>query len=61
MTIRMLTTKTRRRIESIIERLALGESVTLEERILLKKYSIHIPFVAGKLAQALRTREIFNN
>ena len=31
---------TRRRIESIIERLALGEAVTLEERILLKKYSI---------------------
>ncbi len=60
MTIRMLTTDTRRRIESIIERLASGESVALEERILLRKYSTHIPFVAGKVAQALRTREMFN-
>ncbi len=54
---RMLTTETRRRIEEIINRLAQGHKVSLEERIQLKKYSTHIPFVAGKLAQALRTRE----
>ncbi len=59
MTLRMLTTETRRRIEGIINRLASGDSVTLEERIQLKKYSTHIPFIAGKLSQALRTREEF--
>ncbi len=58
---RMLTTETRRRIEEIINRLASGKSVTLAERIQLKKYSIHIPFVAGKLTQALRARESFEN
>ena len=57
MTFRMLTTETRRRIEEIIERLATGDSVTLEERIHLKKYSIHIPFIAGKIRQAIRRRE----
>ena len=56
---RMLTTDTRRRIESIIDRIANGQKVSLEERIQLKKYSIHIPFVAGKLSQALRKREDF--
>ena len=61
MTMRMLTTETRRRIESIIERLASGESVALEERILLKKYSTYIPFFAGKVSQALRTRAMFND
>ncbi len=55
----MLTTDTRRRIESIIDRIANGQKVSLEERIQLKKYSIHIPFVAGKLSQALRKREDF--
>ena len=59
MTFRMLTTETRRRIEEIIERLATGHPVTLEERIQLKKYSIHIPFVAGKINQALKRREEF--
>ena len=59
MTFRMLTTETRRRIEGIIERLASGHSVTLEERIQLNKYSTHIPFLAGKLSQALRRREEF--
>ncbi|WP_152557485.1 MULTISPECIES: hypothetical protein [unclassified Prochlorococcus] len=53
----MLTTETRRRIEEIIDRLAKGELVTLEERIQLKKYSTHIPFIAGKVNQALRRRE----
>ncbi len=57
MTVRMLTTDTRRRVENIIERIASGEHVTLEERIQLKKYSMHIPFVAGKVAQAIRRRE----
>ncbi len=59
MTLRMLTTETRKRIEEIIERLATGDSVTLDERIQLRKYSIHIPFVAGKIRQALRRREEF--
>ncbi len=54
---RMLTTETRRRVEAMIHRLSTGESVTLEERIQLKKYSTYIPFVAGKITQALRNRE----
>ncbi len=53
---RMLTTETRQRIESIIERLQKGQPVSLKERIQLKKYATYIPFVAGKLSQALRTR-----
>ncbi|WP_320668215.1 hypothetical protein [Prochlorococcus sp. MIT 1307] len=57
MTVRMLTTETRRRLEEIIERLGKGETVSLKERIQLKKYAIHIPFVAGKVAQAMRRRE----
>ena len=57
MSVRMLTTKTRRRLEEIIERLALGESVSLKERIQLKKYAMHIPFLANKLANALSQRE----
>ena len=57
MTVRMLTTETRRRIEEVLNRLGAGETVSLEERIQLKKYAIHIPFVAGKLTQALRKRE----
>ena len=61
MTVRMLTTETRRRIESVIDRLATGQLVTLEERIQLKKYSMHIPFVAGKITQALRRREEFED
>ncbi len=55
----MLTTENRRRIEEIIDRLGTGQSVSLEERIQLKKYSLHIPFIAGKVAQALRRREAF--
>ncbi len=57
MTIRMLTTKTRQRLEKVLDRLRQGEKVSLEERIQLKKYATHIPFVAGKLTQALRRRE----
>ncbi|KGG14383.1 MULTISPECIES: hypothetical protein [Prochlorococcus] len=59
MSIRMLSTETRLRLEEIIDRLATGQTVSLEERIQLKKYSVHIPFVAGKVAQALRRREAF--
>ncbi len=59
MTIRMLTTDTRRRIEEMINRLGNGQTVSLEERIQLKKYSLHIPFIAGKVAQALRRREVY--
>ncbi|AAQ00498.1 hypothetical protein EV11_0922 [Prochlorococcus sp. SS52] len=55
----MLSTETRLRLEEIIDRLATGQTVSLEERIQLKKYSVHIPFVAGKVAQALRRREAF--
>ena len=57
MTVRMLTTETRRRLEEVLERLGNGELVSLEERIQLKKYAVHIPFVAGKLTQALRRRK----
>ena len=58
MTVRMLTTKTRRRLEKILDRLGKGETVSLEERIQLKKYAIHIPFIAGKVTQAMRRREL---
>ena len=57
MTIRILTTETRRRLEKVLDRLGNGETVSLEERIQLKKYAAHIPFVAGKLTQALRRQE----
>ena len=57
MSIRLLTTQTRRRLEEIIDRLRKGEDVSLEERIQLKKYAVHIPFLAGKITQAMRTRE----
>ncbi len=57
MKLRMLTTETRLRIEEIISRLGNGAQVTLEERIALRKYSLHIPFIAGKVSQALRKRD----
>ena len=57
MALRMLTTITRKRIERIIERLAMGESINLKERIELKKYSLHIPFIAKKLASAIKKRK----
>ncbi len=53
----MLTTETRRRLEEVLTRLGNGEKISLEERIQLKKYATHIPFIAGKLTQALRRRE----
>tara|TARA_B100000029_G_scaffold488580_1_gene545303 strand:+ start:1245 stop:1442 length:198 start_codon:yes stop_codon:yes gene_type:complete len=56
MTLRMLTTETRRRLEEVLHRLGNGETVSLEERIQLRKYATHIPFIAGKVTQALRRR-----
>ncbi len=53
---RMLTTQTRMKVEEVIRRLGRGEVVTLEERIQLQKYALRIPFIAGKLTQALRVR-----
>ncbi len=60
MTVRMLTTETRLKIEEIIHRIENGKEVSLEERIKLRKYALHIPFIAGKVNQALRKLE-FNN
>ncbi len=60
MTVRLLTTETRRRLEEVIERLGKGEEVSLKERIQLKKYATHIPFIAGKVTQALRKQESLN-
>ena len=57
MTVRLLTTQTRRRLEEIIKRLREGKAVSLEERIRLKKYAIHIPFIANKLTQAIQHRD----
>ncbi len=59
MTFRMLTTDTRKKIEDIIDRIGNGRNVSLKERIQLNKYSKHIPFVAGKLSQALRKSKNF--
>ncbi len=53
---RLLTTETRKRVESIINKLSQGSEVSLKERIELTKYSKHIPFIAGKLNQALYKR-----
>ncbi len=58
---RMLTTNTRRRLESIIGKLSNGDGVTLNERIEIQKYSERIPFIAGKIRQALRKRELLEN
>ncbi len=58
---RLLTTETRIKLEKVLDRLSNGCNVSLEERIELKKYSSHIPFIAGKLNQALRKREILEN
>ena len=54
---RLLTTKTRLRLEKIIDRLGKGEEVSLDERIQLKKYGAHIPFLARKVAHAIKQRE----
>ncbi|WP_269623385.1 hypothetical protein [Prochlorococcus marinus] len=53
----MLSTETRLRLEEIINRLSVGGLVSLEERIQLNKYSMRVPFIAGKVSQAIRKRE----
>ena len=58
---RVLTTQTRKRVEDILLRLATGEEVSLKERINLKKYSLHIPFIATKLTKALENRRALGN
>ena len=58
---RLLTTEKRMKLEAILNRLSRGSSVSLSERIELKKYSSHIPFIAGKLNQALKKRELLEN
>ena len=52
----MLTTKTRRRIEKILDRLGKGRTVELEEIIQVNKYALHIPFIAKKLKKAQEKR-----
>ena len=54
---RMLTTETRKKVENIINRLAQGDVISLSQRIELSKYARHIPFIAIKIDQALKTRE----
>ena len=53
---RVITTKTRRKLENILSKLSNSEEVSLLERIELSKYSRHIPFIATKLNQALKKR-----
>ena len=57
----MLSTKYRLELTDICCRMITddGVEVSLEERIQLNKYSKHIPFVAGKLSQAIRRRDTF--
>ena len=50
----MLTTQTRLRLQSILKRLAEGQTVSLKERIELQKYSDHDPTVASWLRRARR-------
>ena len=56
MAVRSLTTVTLNRVKEIIDRLATGEVVSLEERIKLQKYAIHIPFIAAMLSKTTRNR-----
>ena len=53
---RLLTNETRKRVESVITRLGDGMELSLQERIELRKYSTHIPFIAGKVNKALQKR-----
>ncbi len=59
--LRLLTTKTRQRVEEILSRLERGKEVSLEERIQLKKFAMHIPFIAGKLNQAIKKRQFLES
>ncbi len=56
MAVRSLTTVTLNRVKEIIHRLATGEVVSLEERLKLQNYAIHIPFIAVMLSKAIRNR-----
>ena len=58
---RRLTSETREKIESIINRLATGSNVSLKERILLSKYAIYLPFISGKIKKALLKRQLLEN
>ena len=50
----MLTTSSRLRIQEILSRLAMGDQVTLEERIYINKYATKNPSVSSWLRQASR-------
>lgn len=54
----MLTPKTRLRLQSIIQRIANGEHVSLSERVLVQKYADRDPSVWSWLRQALRHQQI---
>ena len=56
MAVGALTTVNLNRVKEIIDRLPTGEVVSLEERIKLQKYAIHIPFIAAMLSKAIRNR-----
>ena len=60
----MLTTSSRLRIQEILKRLAIGNSVTLEERIYLNKYATKNQNVSSWLRKASnmqRNKHISNN
>ncbi len=57
---RLLTTETRKRVEHLLTRLRTGQAVSLDERIQLSKYALHIPFIAGKLKNALKERKFLD-
>ncbi len=61
MSIRSLTTETRRRIEKLIYKISKGQPITLKERIQVEKYSLHIPFIASKLKKAQKNRCILEH
>ena len=50
----MLTTSTRLRIQEILNRLAIGKRVTLEERIYINKYAMKNQNVSSWLRKASR-------
>ncbi len=55
---RMLSTNKRLEVEKIINRLSKGEEVSLNERIKLDKYALHIPFISRKIKLALLNRSV---
>ena len=58
---RVISSSTRIKLESIIRRIANGSEISLSERIALQKYSSRKPFIASKLNQALIQRESLDN